>query len=77
MSDLAYDISYLLDMEPVQPEAPVARVARAVPAAPPPSLADVQDRLARELLQTSEAHEEWIRQYLVVHGNVEGGVAGH
>jgi hypothetical protein len=66
MSELAYDISYLLDNEPAQAEPPVARVARAVPAPPPTSLADVQSRLARELLQAADAHEEWIRQYLSV-----------
>lgn len=75
MSDLAYDISYLLDSEPARIEAPVPRVAKAVPAAPPPTLADAQAALARELLQAAEVHEEWIRQYLSVHGAIADAAA--
>lgn len=71
MSDLAYDISYLLDCAAVQAEAPVRPVQ--VEAAPAPSLADIQAALARELLQAGEAHEEWIRQYLAVHRRDDAG----
>jgi hypothetical protein len=73
MSDLAYDISYLLDSEPAQAEPPVVCAARAVPA---PTLAGIQAALARELQQAADAHEEWIRQYLSVHGGLEGDPAG-
>lgn len=76
MSDLAYDISYLLDQASTQVEEPVAPVARAMPPAPPPRQADAQAVVARELLQAADVHEEWIRQYLSVHGSVEGGDTG-
>lgn len=69
MSDLAYDISYLLEGEPAQTEAPAPRVARvAPPVTVRPSVATAQAAMARELLQFADAHEEWIRQYLCVHG---------
>ncbi|MHB1057750.1 MAG: hypothetical protein ACYC0F_07705 [Rhodanobacter sp.] len=76
MSDVAYDISYLLDSEPARIELPPPRVAKAVPAAPAPDLAQVQAAMARELLQAADAHEEWIRQYLSVHG-AAAGAAGN
>lgn len=69
MSDLAYDISYLLESESAPSEAPAPRVTRvAPPAAVRPSVAAAQAAMARELLQFADAHEEWIRQYLCVHG---------
>jgi hypothetical protein len=69
MSELAYDISYLLDSEPPPSEAPAPRITRMpAPAAAPPSAAMVQAAMARELLLVAEVHEEWIRQYLSVHG---------
>jgi hypothetical protein len=65
MNDLAYDISHLLESESVMAPAPVSRFVRAAPAAPaPPSVADAQERLARELLQSADAHDVLIRQYL-------------
>ncbi|KRE84761.1 hypothetical protein ASG75_12795 [Rhodanobacter sp. Soil772] len=76
MSDLAYDISYLLDSEPATAAAPALRVARAAPAAPAPSVlpgvAAAQVALARELLQVAEVHEEWIRQYLHTQSSAQG-----
>lgn len=65
MNDLAYDISHLLESETLMAPAPVSRFVRAAPAVPaPPSLADVQERLAQELLQSAGAHDALIRQYL-------------
>jgi hypothetical protein len=73
MSDLAYDISYLIESEPAAAPAPALRVARAVPAAPVPlGVAAAQAALARELLQVAEAHEEWIRQYLHTQSSAQG-----
>lgn len=71
MSDHAYDISYLLDAEPVQAVAPTLRIARAVP--PAPALAttgvvEAQEALAKELLQSANIHEALIQQYLRMSG---------
>lgn len=71
MSDLAYDISYLLECEPVRTEPREVRVAAAPPVAPgPSSLAATQEALARELLQADAAHEAMIQQYLRMAGQV-------
>lgn len=73
MSDLAYDISYLLDSEPASAAAPALRVARAAPTAPVPlGITAAQAALAQELLQAAEAHEEWIRQYLHTQSSAQG-----
>ena len=65
MSDLAYDISYLLECEPVRPELREVRVTAAPPlASGPTSVAAAQEALARELLQAADAHEAWIQRYL-------------
>lgn len=65
MSEHAYDISHLLESEPVRVAAPDLRIAKAPPAAPPPlSVAAAQEALARELLQAADAHEALIQQYL-------------
>ncbi len=66
MSDLAYDITYLLDSESAEP-ATAPRVATRAPAAVAPPSANVvsaQEALARELLQAADAHEALIQQYL-------------
>jgi len=65
MSEHAYDISYLLESEPARTVAPDLRIASAPSPAPaPPSLAAVQEALARELLQAAAVHEAMIEQYL-------------
>ncbi|HTH68903.1 hypothetical protein [Rhodanobacter sp. T12-5] len=70
MSEHAYDITYLLESEPAAVKAPELRAVPARPAAPPrPSLAEVQEAIARDLMQAAEAHEELIRQYLCVMGD--------
>ncbi|WP_426687625.1 hypothetical protein [Rhodanobacter ginsengiterrae] len=70
MSDHAYDISYLLDGDAALAEPPVLRVAKAppVPARSPSRVAAAQEALASELLLVAEAHEDWIRQYVRMHG---------
>jgi di/tricarboxylate transporter len=76
MSDLAYDISYLLESGPATATAAVPallRVASSAPAAPVPlGVAAAQAALARELLQVAEVHEEWIRQYLHTQSSAQG-----
>ncbi len=68
MNDLAYDISHLLESEPVKtiaPEFRTARVTPVTPVAPPvPSVAAAQEALAQELLQAAATHEAMIQQYL-------------
>ena len=66
MSDLAYDITYLIEAESAEPAAP-PRAATRTPAAVAPSPANAvnaQEALARELLQVADAHEALIQQYL-------------
>jgi len=70
MSEHAYDITYLLESEPATVKAPELRAVPARPAAPPrPSLAEVQEAIARDLMQAAAAHEELIRQYLCIMGD--------
>jgi 3-oxoacyl-ACP reductase-like protein len=64
MSEHAYDISHLLESEPVMAVPPVSRIAKAPAPAAPPGAAAEQERLARELLQAADAHDALIRQYL-------------
>lgn len=74
MSDLAYDISYLLECEPARPELREVRVAERVPLAPaPPSLAATHEALARELLRADDRHEALIQQYLRMAGQTTFG----
>ncbi len=74
MSDLAYDISYLLECEPVRPELREVRVVTAVPVKPgPSSVIAVQEALARELLQADDLHEAFIQQYLRMAGQATSG----
>jgi hypothetical protein len=72
MSDMAYDISHLLEADPCQADAPAPRAApavRAVPAAPaPPGVDEVQKALARELMQAAAVHDELVHQYLRTRG---------
>lgn len=72
MSDIAYDISHLLEAEPCQADAPAPRAApivRVVPAPPaPPGVDEVQKALARELMQAAAVHEALIQQYLRTRG---------
>ena len=73
MNDIAYDISHLLDFEPVRAAAPAPRAVKAVPAVvanlPPPSITVAQDALARELMQSASIHEALIQQYLRMSGD--------
>lgn len=74
MNDLAYDISHLLQGEPVEAARPEPRTVKAVAACPDiaaPCLA-----MAHELLRAAEAHEEWIRQYLGTQAGQAGSFAG-
>ncbi|MGY3040249.1 hypothetical protein ACVWWQ_001872 [Rhodanobacter sp. TND4EL1] len=76
MSDLAYDISYLLDTDAAIAEAPVLRVAKAPPPAArsPSGVAMAQQALARELLEVATLHEDWIRQYQRMYGAESEGL---
>ena len=77
MSDLAYDITYLLESGSAEPAAP-SRAPTRTPAAvapPPANTVNAQEALARELLQVAEAHEELIRQYLRSSGTTFQGTS--
>ena len=75
MSEHAYDITYLLDIEPPRPELREVRVAAAAPVWPGPSgVAAAQEALARELLQADDLHEAFIQQYLRMAGQATSGV---
>lgn len=67
MIDSAYDISYLLDAEPARVAAPVSRVV-APPAPRKPSQAELQEAMARELLQADQIHEAMVQQFLRMYG---------
>ena len=75
MNDAAYDISHLLEAESAAAAVAYVRAVPAAPATPPRlSLAAAQEAMARELLLAADAHDEWIRQYVQVHGgSVEYG----
>ncbi|HEY0197265.1 MAG TPA: hypothetical protein VGC19_01830 [Rhodanobacter sp.] len=72
MSDHAYDISHLLDLDTIKAEPTELRIVRtpppsqqAAPSAPKPtSVAEAQEALARELMGASAIHEALIHQYL-------------
>lgn len=64
MSDYAYDISHLLEAEPVESGAPALRAVKAPSAAKPAGIAAIQEALARELLKEDHAHDAMIQQYL-------------
>jgi hypothetical protein len=64
MSDHAYDISYLLESEVIEPSAPALRVVKAPRAPASPSLAALQEAMARELLKEDHAHAAMIQAYL-------------
>ena len=71
MNDEAYDISHLLESEPVKAEVPELRIVRAPPVAPARTVViTAQEAMAQELLKAAEAHEEMIRQYLRISGDV-------
>lgn len=70
MTDNAYDISYLIDAEPARVEMPTSRVV-AVPAPKKPSQAEVQEAIARELMQACVIHEAMVQQFLRTFGPVD------
>jgi hypothetical protein len=76
MIDNAYDISYLLDAEPARVEMPPPR-AVAAPKPHQPTPAEVQDAMARELLQASEIHEAMVQSFLRMYGPVEDDQLRH
>jgi len=71
MNDEAYDISHLLESEPVKADVPELRIVRTPPPAAPARSVVVspQEAMAQELLKAAEAHEEMIRQYLRISGD--------
>lgn len=77
MSDLAYDITYLIEAESAEPAAP-SRAPTKAPAAvapPPANAVSAQEALARELLQVADAHEALIQQYLRFSGATSQGTS--
>lgn len=72
MSDIAYDISYLLEAEPSQADTPApraTRVVRIVPVEPAqPGLDEVQNALAHELMQAAAIHDALVQQYPWISG---------
>jgi hypothetical protein len=81
MNDMAYDITHLLESEPVKfevPDLPVTRgPIKASPAVSVPSnVAVAQEAMARELMQVAEAHEALIQQYLRFTGDTFQDTSG-
>jgi hypothetical protein len=71
MNDDAYDISHLLESEQFKADMPELRIVRApVPVAARSVVVSAQEAMAQELLKAAEAHEEMIRQYLRISGDV-------
>ncbi|MEO8809700.1 MAG: hypothetical protein ABI386_05600 [Rhodanobacter sp.] len=73
MNDFAYDISHLFDVETPAAGAPAPRMVRAVPPAPaapplPSGVAQAQEALARELMQSATIHDALVQQYLRMSG---------
>jgi hypothetical protein len=77
MSDLAYDITYLIESELAEPAAPSRTPTRApATVAPlPVNAVSAQEALARELLQVADAHEALIQQYLRFSGASSQGAS--
>jgi len=73
MDSPIHDISCLLDRDIPAVEAAACPVAVS---APQPSLAEIQARLARELLQAAEAHDAWIEKYMGMYGRDDAGGTG-
>lgn len=65
MSEHAYDISHLLELEALAPArpAPTSTVMRSVPAATPP-VDTLEATLQRELQQAADAHDALVAEYL-------------
>ncbi|WP_426702270.1 hypothetical protein ACPPVV_04470 [Rhodanobacter sp. Col0626] len=76
MSEHAYDITYLLDIEPVKLDVPERGTVRKPLAAVPASVSALQEAMARELLQADEAHEALIQQFLRMAGQSFSGAGG-
>ncbi|EIM02407.1 hypothetical protein RHOFW104T7_08780 [Rhodanobacter thiooxydans] len=77
MSDLAYDITCLIESASAEPAVP-SRAPIRTPAAVAPSPANAvsaEETLARELLQVADAHEALIQQYLRFSGTVCQGTS--
>ncbi len=79
MSELAYDISHLLETELSTAEGPVLRM---VPTPPPAvefqiTVAAAQDALGQELMQAADAHEAMIQQYLRLCSDITHDAFGH
>jgi hypothetical protein len=68
MNDHAYDITHLLEAESIDAVALSSRVTKAAPPAKAPTLALVQDTMAKELLAAAAVHDELIQQYLRISG---------
>lgn len=72
MIETSYDISYLIDAELARGEPPASRVI-APPAQRKPTPAEVQDALARELMQAAVIHEAMVQQFLRMYGPADEG----
>lgn len=72
MNNTAYDIDYLVENQTFLADVSAKPTTKAVPrSVPAPSLTDVQESLARELLQAASAHDEWVRYYTRATGTVQ------
>lgn len=80
MNDSAYDITHLFDVELPQADVPAPRAVRAVPSAAArpaqSSIAEAQEALARELMQSAAIHDEMVQQYLRMRGETFQEAAG-
>ena len=64
MNEPAYDISHLLEQELSIFATPSLRIVATPQAGRAADATSAEDQLARELLQSSAAHEAFIEQYL-------------
>lgn len=70
MNDHAYDISHLLESDPIQVAPRIVSAPRAVPDKPRPiSLAEAQEAMARELMQAASLHDALVEQFLRMQGD--------
>lgn len=84
MSDHAYDISHLLELDAIKSEPTELRIVRTPPPPRTPvavvktsGVAEAQEALAKELLESAAIHDALVEQYLRISGDVVPDSALH